>query len=198
MEHGETVNKVRNFSKRQRKTAVIFGVFSLIVVIFMMLQIRNSIRSPFMAPKTFVDYANKLNSSSTAEIDLRQKDSDGDGLSDYDEMYVYHSSPYLEDSDSDGFTDKQEVLNGTDPNCPAGQTCSTVLTDTNSTVVTPTASSTDAAMTPEEAALQNVLNGNSDTSVIRKLLLDNGMDKDTLNAMSDEELMTVYNETLNQ
>lgn len=48
----------------------------------------------------------------------KTKDTDQDGLSDYDELYIYSTSPYLMDSDSDEITDKQEVDEGTDPNCP--------------------------------------------------------------------------------
>jgi len=54
---------------------------------------------------------------------LKTKDTDGDGLSDYDELYVYKTSPYLKDSDSDGIDDKTEVFGGTDPNCPTGKEC---------------------------------------------------------------------------
>lgn len=55
--------------------------------------------------------------------DLQNQDSDLDGLSDYSEIYVYKTSPYLEDTDSDGKWDKDEVVAGTDPNCPEGENC---------------------------------------------------------------------------
>lgn len=41
--------------------------------------------------------------------DLKHKDSDGDGLSDYDEIFVYHSDPLNTDSGHDGFTDYQRA-----------------------------------------------------------------------------------------
>jgi len=50
-------------------------------------------------------------------------DTDQDGLSDYEELYVFNTSPYLDDSDSDGLLDGAEVKNSTDPNCPQGQNC---------------------------------------------------------------------------
>ena len=55
----------------------------------------------------------------------KTKDTDGDGLVDYDELYVYKTSPYLTDSDSDGFDDKAEVFSGNNPNCPTGTDCYT-------------------------------------------------------------------------
>ena len=53
----------------------------------------------------------------------RKLDTDIDGLSDYDELYVYRSSPYLQDTDSDGLDDRTEVFAAQDPNCPEGKTC---------------------------------------------------------------------------
>ncbi len=41
--------------------------------------------------------------------DLKHRDSDGDGLSDYDEIFVYHSDPLNTDSAHDGFTDYQRA-----------------------------------------------------------------------------------------
>lgn len=43
------------------------------------------------------------------------KDSDGDGLSDYDEINIFGSDPYDADSNSDGVEDGEAVLNGRDP-----------------------------------------------------------------------------------
>lgn len=42
-------------------------------------------------------------------------DSDGDGLSDYDEVFVYDTDPWLEDSDGDGLSDGEETHDGTNP-----------------------------------------------------------------------------------
>ena len=42
-------------------------------------------------------------------------DTDGDGLSDGEEVKKYHSDPNNKDSDGDGFTDGEEVKNGFDP-----------------------------------------------------------------------------------
>lgn len=43
-------------------------------------------------------------------------DTDGDGLSDYDEIFIYKSNPLSIDTDGDGLTDAQEVANATNPN----------------------------------------------------------------------------------
>lgn len=43
-------------------------------------------------------------------------DGDGDGLSDCEEVFAYHSDPYCVDTDGDGLNDGQEVSLGTDVN----------------------------------------------------------------------------------
>lgn len=53
---------------------------------------------------------------SLSDEELRQRDSDGDGLSDYDEMFVHDTDPLTADTDGDGLTDGEEVNEyGTDP-----------------------------------------------------------------------------------
>jgi|GEM_PF-4273010 hypothetical protein len=42
-------------------------------------------------------------------------DTDGDGLSDGDEIFTYNTDPDNPDSDGDGFSDGEEVKSGTDP-----------------------------------------------------------------------------------
>lgn len=43
------------------------------------------------------------------------QDTDGDGLSDYDEVYTYGTDPTIADTDGDGVNDGDEVLAGTQP-----------------------------------------------------------------------------------
>ncbi len=54
---------------------------------------------------------------------LKATDTDKDGLNDYEELYVYKTSPYLPDSDSDTYSDRDEIVSGHDPNCPTDKTC---------------------------------------------------------------------------
>ncbi len=43
------------------------------------------------------------------------KDSDNDGITDYDEVNLYDTDPSIADSDQDGFADGAEILSGFDP-----------------------------------------------------------------------------------
>jgi len=51
----------------------------------------------------------------TVQIDFVFGDVDGDGLSDYDEIYSHHTNPLLRDTDGDGVRDNDEISEGTDP-----------------------------------------------------------------------------------
>ncbi len=57
-------------------------------------------------------YANMSSTLSGFYVPL---DSDNDGLTDYDEVYVYGTDPYNPDSDGDGYSDGIEVYYGSDP-----------------------------------------------------------------------------------
>jgi len=50
-----------------------------------------------------------------AGSDPHMADSDGDGLSDYDEFHRYGTDPMAADSDGDGLNDADELARGTDP-----------------------------------------------------------------------------------
>ena len=47
--------------------------------------------------------------------DPHNPDTDGDGLTDGDEVHIYHTNPLLPDTDGDGIPDGVEIQTGTDP-----------------------------------------------------------------------------------
>lgn len=108
-------------SKEQKTGFVFMLVFAIVVVALGTLQLRNTIYGPFVVHSTTKDSDQSMYTDE--ESRLRAIDTDHDGLSDYDEMYVYHTSAYLPDTDSDGIPDKVEIDRGTDPNCAEGTTC---------------------------------------------------------------------------
>lgn len=203
--------------KNQKIAVIVLGFFSLLVLILMAVQFHHNISAPFAY--SIIGTTTLATSQDPNSIDaLKNKDTDGDGLSDYDEIYVYHTSPYLVDTDGDGFSDYEEVKNGTDPNCPAGQTCtSSPLTDQNQAADSGTSSTTASIYTglggnggttnssdlsvgssTDSALMQSMLSGTTDPKTLRQLLLQGGMDQATLDKISDADLLESYQETLNQ
>ncbi|MBU0707541.1 hypothetical protein KKG41_04180 [Patescibacteria group bacterium] len=102
-------------------TGIVIAV-GIIAIVLGFYQLNQTIANPFSS----------LGESATNSINTRQElialqgdDTDNDGLSDFDELYVYNTSPYISDSDSDGLNDDVEVSSGLDPNCPEGKICRT-------------------------------------------------------------------------
>ncbi|MFA4942905.1 MAG: hypothetical protein WC564_04680 [Patescibacteria group bacterium] len=189
---------INALSQQQKVSLISLGAFTVLVMIFGVLQFRYNLYSPFEYSRNIVATQKTVDTPlDKNNTDLTKMDSDDDGLNDFDEINIYNTSPYLEDSDSDGFSDKDEILNSTDPNCPAGQVCALISAPVDSTPDTP--SSLDGAasgITQEEQTAKDMLSGKSDPAVLRKLLLDNGMAQADLDKISDEELVASYQESL--
>ncbi|MFH0987902.1 MAG: hypothetical protein V1763_00850 [Parcubacteria group bacterium] len=171
--------------KRQQNIALaILGVIGVAVIFLGFWQMRASINLPFpvtadSGKKVAVQTDNSTDLSQLDAATLKKQDTDGDGLSDYDEMYIYHTSPYLADSDSDGTSDFDEIKNGTDPNCPEGQTC--FQTASTAGAVNPTAD----ANNPNSLTFEQ----------FRALLMTTGQyTQQQINALSDAELNQLYQE----
>lgn len=193
---------INGLSKPQKTAVIILAALAVLIVIFWIWQMRARINQPF-------SYGGQTASSSATSTDinyiLQNRDTDGDGLSDYDEIYTYKTSPYLEDSDSDGISDKKEVDQGTDPNCPQGKDCNasaeTTASSTSSSDLSSPSSTTGVtgnldSTTADQTVLQNALNGQIDAATLRQLLITSGASKTDLDQISDEDLMKSYQETL--
>lgn len=114
-------------SSEQQMGVTIFSVCGVLTLLFSGWYLRAQIRAPFMTPLSSLQASRKFVDERTKalqlEEDQKMKDTDGDGVSDWDELNVYHTSPYLDDSDSDGILDGVEIAQGTDPNCPKDREC---------------------------------------------------------------------------
>lgn len=105
---------------------------------------------------------------------LKTTDTDNDTLSDYDELYLIHSSPYLFSSAGDGISDGEKVKQNLDPNCPKGKTC------------------------PGFRLLTSVVdqNGQLTPEFLRRSLLSAGVPQATLDETDDATLLRIYNEVV--
>lgn len=158
----------------------VIGGFTLLLGVF---NIRQTIKATFFGDLGASDIS--LNQAEQNQLNnLRFKDTDTDGLTDYDELYVYNTSPYLADSDSDGTNDNTEIAAGSDPNCN-GAECLQVRTG-------------NQAVPTNTVPLAGVATSTSTPSIaeIRQTLLNTGVAQETLNQIDDATLLELYQETL--
>ena len=120
----------------------------------------------------------------TSQAQLSAKDTDGDGLNDYDEINVYKTSPYLEDMDSDGVSDFEEIQQGTNPNC-LGNNCN----------IEPEAFVQGGEESADIAALNNGITEIS-PSYLRTLLEKSGIASSYIQQLTDKEILEVYYATV--
>jgi len=167
-------------------------------------QVKNSINSPsaIFALKYTAVNSNTDNSQEKTNEELKKKDTDRDGLNDYEELYIYHSSPYLSDSDSDGSLDKEEVDSEGDPNCPKGQTCGGIREISNPTAAgyATTTVELPPSFVPssDQVLLQSMFGNQPEPKALRDFLIKQGMDKKSLDSFSDEELINYYKEIISK
>ncbi len=203
-------------SDRSRKIIVLaLSVFSVAAIFFGFWKINDSIYSPFYLGEKFeaeetITKTGPTNCSGlycVDETEAKSKDSDNDGLSDWEEINIYLTSPYLEDTDGDGISDLDEILGGTDPNCPEGKDCSTTLVDyygkdslnrslDEMQIIEEKIYSELEAK--EDKVLENMLSGSLNTDSLRQLLISGGLEKDVVEAFSEQELIDLYTEVLQE
>ncbi len=179
----------RKYSGGQKFVFGIIVVLSGTALVMAVSSYAQNIRKPFEQP---------INNSGAASLEdnniedelaaLEGKDTDQDGISDYDELYKYDTSPYIKDSDSDGYTDKEEIDSGHDPNCPTGKNCYKTTTQNDS----------DEIVENEEfdETTTSLLSGNMSPNELRALLSELGIASAELNSLSDEQLIDIYENTL--
>lgn len=137
---------------------------------------------------------------------MKTRDTDNDGLSDYDEQMVYKTSLYLKDSDSDGFDDKTEVFSGNDPNCPKDKVCnvSVAASETSGEEATLVLDEADSDVPSIVGALpkaSDIFTSEEELKAflselspeeIRGFLLQTGVDAETLKGLKDDELEKLF------
>ncbi|MFH1187427.1 MAG: hypothetical protein V1688_01035 [bacterium] len=219
-----------NFQSISNKTPLNIGqkamaavlVFSVAIVFFFGIwQFKKTISFPFenvATSQTQTSAGDQQQDSSI--IAMQNKDTDGDGLSDYEEIYIYKTSPYLADSDSDNIDDKKEIDTGSNPNCPEGKDCGVAspqeqndASDNSSTAKDNTATDTfdfsslnnlSDSGSLSASDLSNLENSASATdlfsdlsvSEIRDLLKESGLPSEVLDQLTDEQILEAYKTTL--
>lgn len=179
--------------KQQRWTMIAAGVVAAAILFGGVWQIKSVIKIP-LPPDAVGSGAETVVAAKTAEdlsladtATLKSKDTDEDGLNDFEELYIYATSPYLADSDSDGVADKEEIDNNQDPNCPQGQTC--FASSDKSGAISTANPNNVATGAPASLTVQQ----------LRQLLSQSGqITASQVESLSDADIMELYQEALKQ
>lgn len=183
---------VPGLSKEQKMGIMLLSVFAILAIGLGVLQIRNTLYEPFALNKE-VPYIQKTDIETNEG--LMYRDTDTDGVNDFDELYVYVTSRYLADTDSDGISDRVEIEAGSNPICPEGQDCSEEALSGDALLNTVPVESASSTLGPAPSLdeLTDLLNNPTEA---RKMLLAAGFDKAILDQTSDQELLQLIKEVL--
>jgi hypothetical protein len=192
---GKKPEKPENPSLPQQQQRILWFVLGVGIAALALgaVQFRQTLKSPFnLVARSQNANVNKAPQDQTL-LALQAKDTDKDGLSDYDELYKYNTSPYIADSDSDGTPDGTEVKSGSDPNCPQGKTCGVIQGNENgnTNVNGNTNSILDIGNTNESTA-----QGGVTASQLREALISAGAAKSDIDAIDDATLLKSYQDVV--
>lgn len=189
-----------SFTKEQKFGYAVVIACGVLAVTFGMFYMVKHVKAPFI-----VTYdGSKLltgDDAKAAEVAAQKAaDTDDDGVSDYDETKIYGTSPYLSDTDSDGIDDGTEIRSNMDPTCARGTECTRTVDDIEpGTSIddglvgeTQATAAAEAAAAKAEVEQMKVLLGNATPDEIRALLVESGVPQANVDAMTDEEITTLY------
>ena len=187
MDQDDDQKSNRAHNRREKVNSFVIILVGIFAIIFGIYQVSTNISNPFSYLNGKGSDASTTDSQDLATQALKNQDTDGDGLSDYDETNVYLTSPYLADSNGDGVSDGNSIKMGIDPNCIKGQNC---LGD----ISTSTASSTGPVPTWQTSPSD--ISSGIDATTLRQVLVQGGMSQTDVDAMSDQDIIKSYQQVL--
>lgn len=189
----EELNKV-GLTREQKIGFVLLLVFAFLTVGLGLIQLRNNLYKPFALKNTVpLDIAESVDTNRA----LHYRDTDNDGLTDFDELYVYSTSPYLADTDSDGLTDKQEIERGANPKCDESKgNCSSPVMNPSFTPTTTAPAALGGLTEPTPPANLDLTVMLQDPAQVRQMLLSAGVEIKILDRISDKELMQMVEQIM--
>jgi|GEM_PF-1301772 hypothetical protein len=162
------INNRFSDDKKNAKIIIFVGVLALVLGAWHLLsEVKNAFVFSPLVLEDKTDVIDGLN---------RIKDTDGDGISDYDEKYIYSTSPYLADTDSDGISDYDEIMAGQAPLC-VGNTCADNLEENFNS----------ESSEVENGKLMNL-------EELKDYLVEAGYPESEVNKLSEEDLKLIYAE----
>jgi len=171
-------DQIKEWLESEKGRKIILASFLLLglaTVIYGVTSLKSKMQEPFGGKKTgWTAYTEQKQAEEITR--LQATDTDGDSLSDYDEKFIYGTSLFVADTDSDGLLDGAEIKNNTDPLCAEGKDCGVAIAENTQGTAT-----TTKTMTPAE---------------IRTALLAAGISQDLLTGVDDATLQQIYTETI--
>lgn len=191
-------------SNEQKAGFVLLVIFAVLAVGLGAVKIRNTIYGPMSLNN---EIPPDLNTAVNDPSALKYRDTDLDGLSDFDELYVYSTSPYIADTDSDGIPDRTELEQSKDPLCGEGKTCNTPVMNAGAmAIATNTFTEPTAPVSLQNASVAQYGSGGqadverllTDPDYIRALLRQGGVSEEMLSKLTDEQLLAGVQEQFGQ
>lgn len=189
-----TQPSIPGLSKEQRIGFVLLLIFGIISVLLGVLQIRNRLYKPFALNNSVPGI---FREELTGVDALRFRDTDNDGLKDFDELYSFGTSPYLYDTFNYGFSDREVIAKGL-PLCPnGGKNCPEGMLAANADSLPRTSTSTSVGIEPPPSFDPNEFAALfSNPNELRKVLLQTGVTAEALSQINDEQLLTMAAQVL--
>lgn len=185
----------KSLNREQKLSVGLLSVCSFVALTLGAIQMRRNIIYPFTAPvDQLVTIKNLFGPSDAEKIAQSKKtDTDGDGLSDWDEENVYLTSKYLADTDSDGVLDNIELAKRTDPNCPTGQNCGYIYTPITTSGIGGEIRTPSTQQTSGNASQSTPVR---DPVAIRAYLKVQGVPDAQLGSYTDAMLLQAYDQSM--
>lgn len=203
------VERWQSFSNEQKISVVLLGVCGGFALGLSIYRVQAGVTRPFLVDQNEILSAKQIIGETPAEEEARLKrtDTDGDGISDWDEENVTKTNPNLRDSCGDGVPDNVRVATGKTGDCGSsvsgtlgsegasgraeGQPLPQSFFASFGLNGTSTGSSTVNA--DEKAQLEKILP--RDVKAIREALKGQ-VDQSRLDSLTDAELLELYDQAI--
>lgn len=192
-------------SKQQKVSVCILGVCGIFVFGFSFYRLRSSVYAPFLTNKSELAVVKSLIGPTPEEEVAKQKrtDTDGDSLSDWDELNIYKTNPYLKDTCGDGLADNVRLATGKNLVCSSGATGAEESAQTSFNLL-PTGMNIDQGIFGSAVSSslgtqgQQQVSGQMlprDAATIRQVLKGK-VDQSKLDAITDQQLLELYDQAM--
>jgi hypothetical protein len=199
MWRGPHTERFSAFPLEAKVAVVLFFAAGLLGIVYGTRGFFFNLKKPFLAQMNYSGprYLSLAEQEAKEIEEQKSRDTDEDGINDYEELAVYHTSPYLSDTDSDGVDDAAEIRLGKDPSCPEGQNCLRAFASAAEEGEQPelklpgTESPLDLSSVTSAADLQGKIERMS-VGDLRRVLVQTGISADIIDGLSDSEVRTLF------